>query len=153
MPRLDWAEIVRLREVEGLSFLQIAQRMGKTKGAVYNAYRRAKAQDIGPSVEQEGKPLAQPKPEPEEAPESKGGEPEVIPKSEPEAQDARKLKGLLPDLDEMVSWWHKRKEALRKRKVSQARRPVPIPLKWLLVLLLVLIGLLVWSMKKRKSAE
>ena len=152
MPRLNWAEIVRLRDVEGLSFLQIAQRMGKTKGAVYNAYRRAKAQDIGPSAYQESEPLTQPKPEPEKTSEAREGEPEA-PASEPEVQDARKLRGLLPDLDEMVSWWHRRKEALRKRKTPQAERPVHIPLKWLLLALVVFIGLLVWGVKKRKAAD
>ena len=153
MPRLNWAEIVRLRDVEGLSFLQIAQRMGKTKGAVYNAYRRAKAQGIEPSAHQDSEPLGQPKPEPEETPEVRESEPEVSAKGEPEVQDARKLRGLLPDLDEMVSWWHKRKEALRKPKVSQAKRQVHIPLKWLLLALVVFIGLLVWGVKKRKAAD
>jgi len=50
MKALNWSEIVRLRDKEGLTFEQIAERLGKTKGAIYNAYRRAKA----------GKPISKP---------------------------------------------------------------------------------------------
>lgn len=40
MPRLAWTQILRLKDEEGLSSEQIAQRPGKSKGAGYTAYRR-----------------------------------------------------------------------------------------------------------------
>ena len=48
--RLDYAEIARLYDVEGLSFMDIAQRLGASKSAVNRAYHRGKA---GPSAARE----------------------------------------------------------------------------------------------------
>ena len=153
MQRLDWAEIIRLKEAEGLSFSQIAQRVGKTKGSVYNAYRRAKSEVSRPSVRQDSKPLSEPRLEAEQGPGAPEGEPEMGAQSEPEVHDDRKLKGLLPDLDEMVSWWRKRKETFRKPKVSQIRKAAYIPFRWLLLLLVVVIVVLTWGVRRRKSSQ
>ena len=68
MQRLDWTQIIRLKDEEGLTFEQIAQRVGKTRGAVYNAYRRAKAEDSKPDVYCESKLSSKPKPEAGKAP-------------------------------------------------------------------------------------
>ena len=114
MKPLDWSEIVRLRDEGGLTFDQIAERLGKTKGAVYNAYRRAKA----------GKLRSKPK--------KAAGKPESLPKEDlTEGKPPSKPvpivglpQGLLPDLEEIVSWWRKRKEELSKPVVYSPTKRV-----------------------------
>ena len=110
MRPLDWTEIVRLRDKEGLTFEQIAERLGKTKGAVYNAYRRAKA----------GKLRSKPKRE--------AGKPESLPKEDLTEGKPTPIvglpQGLLPDLQEIVSWWRKRKEERSKPVVYSPTKRV-----------------------------
>jgi len=110
MKPLNWSEIVRLRDEEGLTFEQIAERLGKTKGAIYNAYRRAKA----------GKLPSKPK--------EKADKPEGLPKeSKPSSKPAPIIglpESLLSDLEEIVSWWRKRKEELSKPPVYSPKRRV-----------------------------
>jgi len=111
---LDWTEIVRLRDKEGLTFEQIAERLGKTKGAVYNAYRRAKAGKLGSKPKREaGKPESLPK---EDLTESK-----LLSKPTPIVGLPQ---GLLPDLQEIVSWWRKRKEERSKPVVYSPTKRV-----------------------------
>ena len=44
MKRLDWGEIIRLRDAEGLDFAEIAKRMGKYTASIQKAYENAKRQ-------------------------------------------------------------------------------------------------------------
>lgn len=93
MQRLNWAEIIRLRDKEGLTFEQIGQRMGKAKATIRNAYVRAKAEESKPEIYQESK-----------------------------------LKGLLPELEEIVSWWRERKQVLSK-PTGVPEKPTGVPEK------------------------
>lgn len=106
MKALDWGEILRLRDEKGLTFQEIADRMGKTRGSIGNAYKRAKAEGSKPSLYPKSKLPSKPKPEAEEGPAGVESKPEVY-------QDS-KLEGLLPELEEIVSWWRQRKKALSK---------------------------------------
>jgi len=93
MQRLNWAEIIRLRDKEGLTFEQIGQRMGKAKATIRNAYVRAKAEESKPEIYQESK-----------------------------------LKGLLPELEEIASWWRERKQVLSK-PTGVPEKPTGVPEK------------------------
>jgi len=153
MQTLDWAEITRLKDEEGLSFSQIGQRLGKTKGSVYNAYRRAKAAEAKPSAESGSPPS---KPEPVAAKTEGSAQDEVkdeakaAPQDQPESAAERKLRDLLPDLQEIASWWQKHKPAL---KTPQAPAHVSVPFKWLVLFAVAFIGLLIWGMSKRKGKD
>lgn len=126
MQRLDWPQILRLKDEEGLTFEEIAERIGKTKGAVYNAYTRAKAQESKPEVYYASKPSSKPNPHAGEAPNVVDSKPEVYSGGKPGVYYDRTLQDLLPALEEVVTWWRTRKQTLSKPGGFQVKRQTSI---------------------------
>ena len=109
MKRLDWAEIIRLKDVEGLSFAEIGRRMGTSRPVINTAYNTAKSQGWTAEGTPEG--ITEEKTE--------GAIPDAIPilhsLGKEEAQELRKL----------LTWWKSRKRntpAIPRRNTRRSRR-------------------------------
>jgi len=128
-PPLDDRELLRLLE-EGQGQSESARTLGYPVGTVTARVKKLRERGIlkpGNVVDWEAleawqhehkpggsKPPSKPKPEAKEAP----GDVE----SKPAVYQESKLKGLLPELEEMVSWWRERKQVLSKPRGTPKKR-------------------------------
>lgn len=108
MKRLDWAEIIRLRDVDGLSFAEIGRRMGKSRPSINSAYDTAKSQ----GWTAEGPP--------EGTQEERGS---AIPSATPVLHSFGEQE--TQELREILAWWRTRKRntaAIPERNTHRTRR-------------------------------